>query len=255
MASGRNFTNDYTRDSASFILNEKSVKTIGWKSAEEAIDQNFVYAGIRGKVVGVVSDFHFESLQSEIVPMVLVNRPNRMRNLSIKIKGGSLRETVGEVENLYARFSPDSPLNYNFLDERFEVLYTEETQRSELFTIFSGLAIFLACLGLFGLASFTVSQRSKEISIRKVLGASVKQIIGILSKEFVILVGVAVILAFPVAWYFMSDWLNSYAYSIDLNAVPFILAAGIAGAIAFITISMQTFKAAVSNPSDRLRDE
>lgn len=255
MAGGRNFTKDYSRDSASFILNEKSVKTIGWKNAEEAIGQNFVYAGVRGRVIGVVSDFHFESLQSEIVPMVLVNRPNSMRNLSIKIEGSTLRETVKSVEALYAKFSPDLPVNYNFLDDRFQALYTTETQRSQLFTIFSGLAIFLACLGLFGLASFTVSQRGKEISIRKVLGASVQQIISILSREFVILVGIAVLLAFPVAWYFMSDWLNGYAYSVDLNATPFILAAAIAGAIAFITISMQTFKAAVSNPSDRLRDQ
>jgi putative ABC transport system permease protein len=255
MASGRNFTKDYSRDSASFVLNEKSVKTIGWENPEDAVGQNFIYGGVRGKVIGVVSDFHFESLQSEIVPMILVNRPNSMRSLSIKIEGNNLRETVSQIEDLYARFSPDSPIGYNFLDDRFQVLYTSETQRSQLFTIFSGLAIFLACLGLFGLASFTVSQRSKEISIRKVLGASVKQIIGILSKEFVILVGVAVLLAFPVGWYFMSDWLNGYAYSINLNALPFILAAVIAGVIAFMTISMQTFKAAVSNPSDRLRDE
>ncbi len=255
MASGRNFTKDFSRDSASFILNERSVKTIGWETPEEAIGQNFVYSGVRGKVIGVVSDFHFESLQSEIVPMILVNRPNSMRNLSIKIEGNTVREAVGNIEELYAKFSPDSPINYNFLDDRFQVLYTSETQRSQLFTIFSGLAIFLACLGLFGLASFTVSQRSKEISIRKVLGASVKQIISILSKEFVILVGIAVVLAFPVAWYFMSDWLNGYAYSINLNALPFLLAAVIAGLIAFLTISMQTFKAAVSNPSERLRDE
>jgi len=255
MASGRNFSKDYTRDSASFILNEASVKVIGWESNEDAIGKNFRYGRVTGRVVGVVKDFHFESLQSEIVPMVLTNRTNNVGNLSVKIEGKNLRASVAEIEELYAQFSPDSPIGYNFLDDRFEVLYTSETQRSQLFTIFSGLAIFLACLGLFGLASFTVSQRSKEISIRKVLGASVNQIITILSKEFVILVAVAMILAFPVAWYFMSDWLASYAYSIDLSAVPFVLAAAIAGLIAFITISMQTFKAAVSNPSDRLRDE
>lgn len=255
MAGGRNFSKDYSRDSASFILNEASVKTIGWESAEAAVDQNFVYGGVRGKVIGVVKDFHFESLQSEIVPIILTNRPNRLNNLSIKIEGNDLRNTVSQVEELYAQFSPDAPIQYNFLDDRFDVLYTSEAQRSQLLTIFSGLAIFLACLGLFGLASFTVSQRSKEISIRKVLGASVNQIISILSKEFVILVGIAMVLAFPVAWYFMSDWLEGYAYAIDLGVLPFVLAAMIAGLIAFATISMQTFKAAVSNPSDRLRDQ
>ncbi|KYG82432.1 ABC transporter permease [Roseivirga echinicomitans] len=255
MASGRNYSKNFATDSASFVLNEKSVEVIGWKSAEEAIGQNMIYAGVRGKVIGVVKDFHFESLQSEISPIILLNRPNQMRNLSIKIEGTNIKSAVQQVEELYAKFSPNAPLNYNFLDDRFESLYTTETQRSQLFTLFSGLAIFLACLGLFGLASFTVSQRSKEISIRKVLGASVQQIVGILSKEFVILIIVAMLLAFPVAWYFMNDWLEGYAYRTTLGASPFLLAAFIAGAIAFVTISFQTFKAAVSNPSERLRDE
>lgn len=255
MAGGRNFSEDYTRDSANYILNEEAVKIIGWDSAEEAVGKRFRYGRVSGQVVGVVKNFHFESLQSEIVPMVLTNAPFNRRNLSIKIEGNNLRNAVSEIESLYAQFSPDAPIFYNFLDDRFNMLYTSETQRSQLFTIFSGLAIFLACLGLFGLASFTVSQRGKEISIRKVLGASVNQIITILSKEFVILVALAMLLAFPVAWYFMSDWLASYAYAIDMSVVPFVLAAFIAGMIALITISMQTLKAAVSNPSDRLRDE
>ncbi|KOF03800.1 hypothetical protein OB69_04375 [Roseivirga seohaensis subsp. aquiponti] len=255
MASGRNFSDNFATDSASFVLNEKSVEVIGWGNPEDAIGQNMIYAGVRGKVIGVVKDFHFESLQSEISPIIMVNRPNQMRNLSIKIEGTNIRGAIQQVEELYANFSPNAPLNYNFLDDRFENLYTTETQRSQLFTLFSGLAIFLACLGLFGLASFTVSQRSKEISIRKVLGASVQQIVGILSKEFVILIAVAMLLAFPVAWYFMNDWLAGYAYRTTLGVSPFLLAALIAGAIAFVTISFQTFKAAVSNPSERLRDE
>ena len=255
MASGRNFSDNFATDSTSFVLNEKSVEVIGWGNPEDAIGQNMIYAGVRGKVIGVVKDFHFESLQSEISPIIMVNRPNQMRNLSIKIEGTNIRSAIQQVEELYANFSPNAPLNYNFLDDRFENLYTTETQRSQLFTLFSGLAIFLACLGLFGLASFTVSQRSKEISIRKVLGASVQQIVGILSKEFVILIAVAMLLAFPVAWYFMNDWLAGYAYRTTLGVSPFLLAALIAGAIAFVTISFQTFKAAVSNPSERLRDE
>lgn len=252
---GRNFTKDNSRDSASFILNEKSVEVIGWASAEEAIGKAMSYGGVRGTVIGVAKNFHFESLQSEIVPIIMVNRPGEMNSLSIKIEGNNIKSAVDEIENVYAKFSPGAPINYNFLNDRFEVLYNSETQRSQLFTIFSGLAIFLACLGLFGLASFTVAQRGKEISIRKVLGASVNQIVGILSKEFVILVVVSMVIAFPVAWYFMGDWLSSYAYRIDLSWVPFVAAALIAGLIALVTIGMQTFKAAVTNPSDRLRDE
>lgn len=255
LASGRNLSKDFGTDSASFIINEKAADIIGWKNAQDAVDKNMVYSGVRGKVIGVVEDIHFESLQSEIVPMIFVNRPNSMRNLSIKIEGGNIRETVAQVETLYAEFSPNTPISYNFLDERFDSLYQSETQRSQLFTIFSGLAIFLACLGLFGLASFTVSQRGKEISIRKVLGASINQIVGTLSREFVILVVVAMLISAPVAWYFMNDWLSGYAYRIELGVWPFVIAGFVALGIAFATISMQTFKAAFANPSDRLRDE
>ena len=255
LVAGRNFSEDWQRDSANFILNEKSVEIIGWANAEEAVGKRMNYGGVAGRVVGVVKDFHFESLQSEIVPVIMENNRNRMRFLSIKIEGQNVRSAVAEIERKYAEFSPNSPIQYNFLNERFDNLYQSESQRSELFTIFSGLAIFLACLGLFGLASFTVAQRGKEISIRKVLGASVNQIVSTLSKEFIILVGVAMLLAAPVGWYFMSDWLDGYAYRIGLGALPFIVAGGIALLIAFVTISMQTFKAAFSNPATRLRED
>jgi putative ABC transport system permease protein len=255
VVAGRNFTDDWQRDSANFILNEKSVEIIGWSSPEEAIGKRMNYGGVAGRVIGVVEDFHFESLQSEIVPVIMGNNRTNMRFLSIKIEGQNLRSSVAEIEQKYAEFSPNSPIQYNFLNERFDTLYESESQRSELFTIFSGLAIFLACLGLFGLASFTVAQRGKEISIRKVLGASINQIVSTLSKEFIILVGIAMLLAAPVGWYFMSDWLDGYAYRIGLGALPFIVAGGIALLIAFVTISMQTFKAAFSNPATRLRED
>ncbi len=255
LASGRNLSKDYGTDSTSFILNKKAVEIIGWKDAQDAVGKNMIYSGVRGKVIGVVDDIHFESLQSEIVPMIFVNRPNSMRNISIKIEGGNIRSTAEQVEALYAKFSPSTPIAYNFLDERFDSLYQSETQRSQLFSIFSGLAIFLACLGLFGLASFTVSQRGKEISIRKVLGASINQIVNTLSREFIILVVVAMLISAPIAWYFMNDWLSGYAYRIDLGLLPFVIAGVVALGIAFATISMQTFKAAFANPSERLRDE
>lgn len=252
---GRNFSEDYGRDSANFILNEKAVKIIGWADTQEAIGKRMTYGGVAGQVVGVVKDFHFESLQSEIVPVIMGNTNNGLRFLSIKIEGQNLRNSVDQIENVYAQFSPSAPIQYNFLNDRFSNLYESETQRSELFTIFSGLAIFLACLGLFGLASFTVAQRGKEISIRKVLGASVNQIVSTLSKEFLILVGISLLIAAPVGWYLMSDWLGSYAYRIGMGVTPFIIAGGVALLIAFITISMQTFKAAFANPASRLRDD
>lgn len=255
LVAGRNFDKDYLRDSANFMLNEEAVRIIGWADGNEAIGKKMTYGGVTGQVVGVVKDFHFESLQSEIVPVVLANNRNRLRFLSIKIEGQNLSNTVAQIEEAYAAFSPNSPIQYNFLNDRFNNLYQSETQRSELFTIFSGLAIFLACLGLFGLASFTVAQRGKEISIRKVLGASVNQIVNTLSKEFLVLVAISLLIAAPIGWYLMSDWLGSYAYRIGLDVVPFIVAGGVALLIAFITISMQTFKAAFANPAGRLRDD
>jgi len=255
LSAGRNFSEDYTRDSANFILNEKSIGIIGWKDAEEAIGKRMIYGGVSGQVVGVVENFHFESLQSEIVPIIITRGQSNINFMSIKIEGGSIRESVNEIEQTYANFSPSTPIQYNFLDDRFNNLYQSESQRSQLFTIFSGLAIFLACLGLFGLASFTVAQRGKEISIRKVLGASVNQIVSSLSKEFILLVSIAMLLAAPIGWYFMNDWLDGYAYRVGLGITPFLIAGGIALLIAFSTISMQTFKVAFSNPANRLRED
>ena len=167
----------------------------------------------------------------------------------------NVTETVAFIEDQWAEFSPNQPIDYSFIDERFDRLYDSENQRAKLFTGFSMLAIFLACLGLFGLASFTVSQRSKEISIRKVLGATISEIVTILSKKFIILVGVSLLIAFPLAYIFMGEWLQNYAYRIEMNYLPFVIAAVLSIAIAFLTISLQTFKAANSNPVNALKDE
>lgn len=252
---GRGFSENVASDSANFILNEAAVNQIGWANAQEAVGQNIEYGGIKGLVIGVLKDFHFESLQSEIQPTILALNNTFRGNLSIKLDARNIRETIGQIETLHTQFAPGFPISFNFLDDRFTNLYQSEEQRSQLFTIFSGLAIFLACLGLFGLTSYTVSQRGKEISIRKVLGSSVNHIIGILSKEFIVLVIVSMILAIPVAWYFMRDWLSSYAYRIELSWLPFVSAGVIVAGIALITITTQTFRAAMTNPVNRLRDQ
>jgi putative ABC transport system permease protein len=255
LISGRNISPEFGADSSSFILNQKAVDIIGWANAQEALGKKIVYGGQQGQVVGVINDIYFESLQSEVVPMIFINNSDNVNYLSIQIEGSNLRQTAEQVEELYARFSPDMPISYQFLDERFDQLYHAEKQRSQMFTLFSALAIFLACLGLFGLASFTVGQRGKEISIRKVLGASMQQIIGTLSKEFVILVMVALLISVPLAWYFMNDWLSGYAYRIGLSVGPFVFGGAVAMFIALSTISFQTVRAALANPSERLRDE
>lgn len=256
LVAGRKFDRTIqSDDSTAYILNQAAVKMIGWPSEEDAIGKEFIYSDQKGKVIGVAKDIHFESLQNAINPLVMYI-PRRSPNwLSIKMKGNDIQRTLNFVEKTWNEHSPNSPIQYRFIDDRFESLYESEGQRSNLFSGFSLLAIFLACMGLFGLASFTVSQRAKEISIRKVLGASVTTIINILSKEFLLLVTISVVIAVPIALYFMSDWLNNYAYRIDLNALPFILAGCMALFIALFTISLQTIKAATSNPVDALKEE
>lgn len=256
LTAGRNFSRDFiSDDTTAFILNEAAQEMIGWESPEDAVGKGLTYAGQKGKVIGITKNIHFETLQTAITPMVMY-LPRRNPNwISVSIGTKDLKETVSFVEGLWASQSPNSPIRYRFLDERFETLYASEAQRSNLFTLFSFLAIFLACLGLFGLASFTVSRRSKEISIRKVLGASVQAIVTILSREFLILVGISILIAFPIAYLFMDDWLQSYAYRMDMNIIPFAGAGLIAILIAFTTISMQTFKAATRNPVKALKDE
>jgi putative ABC transport system permease protein len=255
MAAGRNFSKAIpTDDSLAFIINEAAAKEIGWENLEAHIDEEFEYAGVRGKLIGIVRDFHFESLHQHIAPMIFLGR-NRYNTLSFKIEGNNTKEGVQYLEKVWKEFLPARPFNFQFLSERYQALYEAEEKQSQLFTTFSGLAIFIASLGLFGLATFNAMQRVKEIGIRKVLGASVPHILGLLSKEIVILILVANVIAWPVAYYFMKGWLESFAYHIDMNVFVYILAAVIAVLIALITVSAQTIRAATSNPAQTLKYE
>jgi len=256
VVSGRNFSKAIiTDDTLAFIVNEAAAKAYGWKTPEEGINKDFNYGGTTGKLVGVVKDFHFESLHQEIVPMVFYPRKGGYRRLSVSISGKNMKEGMAHLEKLWHEFLPKRPFDYEFLSERYKNLYAAEQKQSQLFTIFSGLAIFIACLGLFGLATFNTMQRVKEIGIRKVLGASVPNILGLLSKEIVVLILVANALAWPVAWYFMQKWLGTFAYHIDMNLFAYFLAAISAIVLALITVSTQTIRAATSNPSQTLRYE
>lgn len=251
---GRNFSKAIgTDDSLAFIINETAAKAYGLSSPEEGIDKDFRYGGITGKLVGVVKDFHFESLHQDIIPIVF--HKGGYNSISVKIAGNNIQEGLAQIEKVWKEFLPNRPFEYEFLDQRYQQLYEAEQKQSQLFTVFSGLAIFIASLGLFGLATFNTLQRVKEIGIRKVLGASVPTILGLLSKEIIILIIVANIIAWPVAWYFMNQWLDSFAYHIDMNILIYILSGIIAVVIALITVSTQTIKAAMTNPSNTLRSE
>lgn len=252
---GRNFDKSIkTDDSLAFMVNEAAARAYGWTDLNAAIDKDFSYNGVKGKLIGIVKDFHFESLHQQIVPIVFFPQP-RYRDLSVKVAGNNTEEAIAHLEKVWREFLPNRPFEYQFLSDRYQRLYDAEQKQSQLFTIFSGLAIFIACLGLFGLATFNTLQRVKEIGIRKVLGASVPHILTLLSKEIVYLVLIANVIAWPVAWYFMDKWLGTFAYRVNLNAGVFALAALIAILIAILTVSAQTIKAALRNPTNTLRHE
>lgn len=251
---GRNFSKEIkSDDSLAFILNESAVRMIGW-SGEEAVGKVLQYGGVKGQVIGVVNDFHFESLHEPIVPLVFHLAPSYNR-LSVAVAGNDLQTGLSHVEKLWKEFLPERPFEHSFLTDQYKALYDSEQKQSQLFIVFSGLAIFIASLGLFGLATFNTLQRVKEIGIRKVLGASIPSILTLLSKEIVMLIIIANLIAWPVAWYFMNEWLNGFAYHVTMNVGIYILAAFAAIAIALVTVSTQTIRAAMTNPARTLRNE
>ncbi|MEZ4903229.1 MAG: FtsX-like permease family protein [Spirosomataceae bacterium] len=255
LAAGRDFSRSFGADTTNFILNETAVKAIGWKNNEAAIGQRFRYGMIDGYIVGVVKDFHFESLHQKIAPMVMFMRPAWSGRLSVSVKTADMPSVVAHVEKVWKQFFPNNPFEYTFLDERFNDLYQAEQKQRTLFLIFAAISIFISCLGLFALATYTAEQRAKEIGIRKVMGASVSSVVALLSKDFIKLVLVALVIASPVAWYAMSLWLNDFAYRIDIPWWVFVITALIAIGIAFLTVSFQSIKAALMNPVKSLKSE
>jgi len=257
MAAGRNFSREFSTDTSSFLINEAAVQVLGFKKDEDVIGKDFGYGGRNGKLTGVFHDFHFESMHQKIAPMVLF-MPRNARNygrISIKVSGANLPGAISHIENTWRKFLPETPFEYTFLDENFDRLYKTEDKQKTLFTTFACIAIFIACLGLFGLSAFAISQRIKEIGIRKVLGANVSTIVTLLSKDFLILVAIAFVFAFPVALWAMHKWLNDFAYRISMPYWIFFAAGIVAALIALITISFQAIKAAVANPVKSLRTE
>ena len=240
------------------ILNEKAVKDLGVPSP--AVGQQLVWGKEKDttwyvNIVGVMKDFHFTSLRNEIKPFAFMKNPNHEFILTVKLSATNISSTTAQIEKKWKAFAPDMPFEYYFLDDTFSRLYQAEQRFSKIFLYATILAIVIACLGLFGLSAFTTEQRSKEIGIRKVLGASVTNIVTLLSKESVGLILVACLIAFPVAWYVMNQWLQDFAYRIDINWWVFIIAGVLALVIALGTISFQAIKAAIANPVKSLRTE
>ncbi|MDB5199417.1 MAG: macrolide export ATP-binding/permease MacB [Chitinophagaceae bacterium] len=252
---GRNYSNSYATDSSGFIINETASGTLGFKTPSEAVEKPLVYAGNKGKIIGVAKDFNFESLHEKIPSLLLLVNRNLYNAISIKLSGGNISASIASIEKTWKKFLPETPFAYTFLDDRFAKVYESEQKQKTIFTSFAFIAIFIACLGLFGLSAFTISQRVKEIGIRKVLGAEVNSIVALLSKDFLKLVLIAIIIASPIAWFVMNQWLQDFAYRISIPWWIFLFAGIVAMIIAFVTISFQAIKAAMANPVKNLRTE
>ena len=253
--SGRDFSKKYaTDDSTAFILNESAVHQLGW-TAKNAIDKRMKYGGINGRIIGVVHDFNFESLHNEIVPIIFLITKTGNEQVTVRISGINIPLTLEFLKKKWKEYRPEYPFDYTFLDNQLAGLYNKDQKIGDVFGIFAIIAVIIACLGLFGLASYTAEVRTKEIGIRKVLGAKVSGIISLLLKEFLVLILIANIIAWPVSYYFMNKWLNEFAYKTGVSLWLFAAAGATAMIITILTISYQSIKAATANPVKSLRYE
>ncbi|MEO1021569.1 MAG: ABC transporter permease [Bacteroidota bacterium] len=256
MVAGRSYNAEMDTDSSNhFIINSHFVASVGW-TMEEAVDKDVTFWGREGKIIGVVEDFNFLSYHAEMAPLLLRHDPQEDHNhMLLKIDPENLSETLAFVEKEINAFSPNYPFEYAFLDDAFNSLYETELRLGSVLNKFTLLALFIACLGLFGLASFMMERRTKEVGIRKTLGASVFQIMGLLNKSFVQLVGISFIISIPIGWYIANQWLENFAYKISVGPMIFIGMGVASFGIALLTVSYKSFKAATVNPVESLKSE
>lgn len=256
LVAGRSYSRDHPSDTiGGIVINEAAARQYGYSNPSEIVGKKYSQWGREGEVIGVVKDFNYISLHRAIEPLTLPLEPFACRYLSVKIKPTDIPQTIDRVREVWSKLAPHRPFLYSFLDDDFDRQYQKDMNFKTLFLTFSSLAIFIACLGLLGLATYTAELRTKEIGIRKVLGANVNSIVALLSKDFIVLIVVAMLLATPAAWYSMSRWLEGFAYRIEMQFWIFILAGVVAIAIAALTISFQAIKAATGNPVSALRSE
>lgn len=259
MVAGRNFSKDFATDSSGIIINEAALRLLGFtdpigKPLYFMRDLNNKDDVSALHIIGVVKNFNFNSMRQQVTPLALMLNAHN-GNIAVRLNSADIHQLVAQIERKYKTMAPAEPFNYSFMDEDFNNLYRTEQRMGVIAVSFSSLAILIACLGLFGLAAYAAEQRTKEIGIRKVLGATVSHITAMLSKDFLRLVVIAAVIAFPVAWWFMHGWLQDFAYRTDISWWVFMMAGIMAALIAVVTVSFQTIKAALSNPVKSLRTE
>lgn len=257
LAAGRDFSKEFASDEKEgFMVNEAAVKEFGWKTPKEAIGKKVQWGmGKDGKIIGVVKDFNFSSLKEPIKPLLFNIFKPWYNNITVRLRTENVSETIAQIEELWKREAPYSPFKYSFAEDDYNSLYQSELKMRSVLGTFTFLAIFVACLGLFGLAAFSIKQRYKEIGIRKVLGASVSGIVQHLSKDFLKPILLSILISFPLAWYVCYQWLQDFAFKTDLSLWVFIVSGLVAVIIAFSTISYQAIKAAIANPIKAIRTE
>ncbi|HEX6848462.1 MAG TPA: ABC transporter permease [Chitinophagaceae bacterium] len=251
MAEGRFFSNQFGSEKDKVLFNESAIAAMGLK---DPLGQTVTMWGSKKQIIGIVKDFHFESLYKKVGPFFFRFQQDN-GNVIVKIKAGQEKETIARIEKFYKSYNLGLPFEYTFLDEEYRLLYASEHRVSVLSRYFAGIAMIISCLGLFGLAAFTAQKRQKEIGIRKVVGASVSNIVAMLSKDFLTLALAALVIATPFAWYFMNKWLQDFAYRIHIGWTAFAIAGAAAILIALITVSFQAIRAAIANPVKSLRTE
>ena len=249
---GRDFSVDVASDSAAYIINEETAKKM---RLENPVGQNITFWGRPGKIIGVMKDYHINSLHNPIEPVILHFHPEWSNVMIARTEPGATTEALEGLKGLTAQLNPAYPFEYHFVDETFAQQYKSESTVGTLANYFTILAIFISCLGLMGLIVFTSEQRTKEIGVRKVLGASVRSILFLLSRDFMVLVIISFIISTPLAFYLMSNWLQGYAYRIDIGWQIFVASGAASVLIAFITVNLQGLKAALANPVESLRSE
>ena len=238
------------------LLNETAVRKLGWEAPPDAIGMPvewIEYGGLQGRVLGVMEDFHLQSIREEIEPIVFMHNPKYFTDILIRIKPEEVPDTIARIQEVWREVDPLYPLAYTFLDKDFDSLYRGERQLGTVFAVFAFLAILVACLGLLGLASFSIQQRAREIGIRKILGAAVSDIVLLLSKDFMKYILLANVIAWPLAFLAMTRWLQNYAYTAEINFIWFIAGGLLALVIAWLTIGAHALAAAGRNPVNALR--
>ncbi|MBD3291138.1 FtsX-like permease family protein, partial [candidate division KSB1 bacterium] len=256
---GRDFSAEFGTDkNEAVLLNETAVRYLG--ISDNPVARELLLPGGQNgerpvKIIGVIKDFHVQSMQNEIEPLFLYINPDRFYTLAVKFRSGKEQHILNFLEDVWSEVLPERSFNYNFLSNTYDQLYQSEEKIGQMVTIFSVLAILISCLGLFGLASFTVQRKTKEIGVRKVLGATVSGILFSLSRQYAKLVLIASLISFPLSWYLLEKWLQNYAYRIEIGWWNYILAGSIALIVALFAVSFQAIKAAVANPVDSLRYE